>query len=434
MSVVLPSCCAKGYLLREIKRESDYASYGVTSFLVVVGILAVKFVHLIDLEAASPFETALPENILLSLIQPNTMKSYRIQPWLLMLALIVLGTFVFGQTSNPVTGKRTIEAESGHLNYLVVDSALRVGDSSIYIVYSTPQDPYNYIYSDDGPLLINGRNGQLPQNTFINPLGASVGIGYMPTTMPGGPRFAVNGSGYFAGHAGINKIPNLSTRLAIVAPQGETALEMTHQQTTPYGYAQKMTVSNPLTKSMAVTYNDGNANTPDPETFVVLGNGVTNIGGYQEAAQLSVRSGLDIGCRVKITNLLPGKVAYLAEVPNDEAKALSIVNTSNANAPKEVYRITGAGVAWMQEIRVRVAPFPDYVFQPDYKLMDLYSLEQYIQTHHRLPGMPSAKEVEAESANLGELVRLQQEKIEELTLHLIALQKSVDDLRNNAKQ
>ncbi|MBL0020401.1 MAG: hypothetical protein IPP17_29190 [Bacteroidetes bacterium] len=147
-----------------------------------------------------------------------------------------------------------------------------------------------------------------------------------------------------------------------------------------------------------------------------------------------MRSGLDIGCRVKITNLLPGKVAYLAEVPNDEAKALSIVNTSNANAPKEVYRITGAGVAWMQEIRVRVAPFPDYVFQPDYKLMDLYSLEQYIQTHHRLPGMPSAKEVEAESANLGELVRLQQEKIEELTLHLIALQKSVDDLRNNAKQ
>jgi hypothetical protein len=362
------------------------------------------------------------------------MKSYRIKIGLLLALLSVSVGVACAQNGNSGTDVKTLEAETGHLNYLVVDSALRVGDSSIYIVYSTPQDPYNYIYSDDGPLLINGRNGLLPQNTFINPLGASVGIGYMPTTMPGGPRFAVNGSGYFAGHAGINKIPNLSTRLAIVAPQGETALEMNHLQTTPYGYAQKTIVSHPLTKSMTVTYNDGNTNTPDPETFVVLGNGVTNIGGYQEAAQLSVRSGLDIGCRVKVTNLQPGKVAYLAEVPNDEAKALSIVNTSNANAPKEVYRITGAGVAWMQEIRVRVAPFPDYVFQPDYELMDLYALERYIKTHHRLPGMPSAEEVETESANLGELVRLQQEKIEELTLHLIALQKSVDDLRKTAKQ
>lgn len=400
----------------------------------MVGFLAGEFVHLNDPEESSQPEAALQASLVFTLIQPITMKTYRIQTWLMLAMLPFLGKFAFAQKNDLPTIVQTIEAKTGHLNYLVVDSALRVGDSSIYIVYSTPQDPYNYIYSDDGPLLINGRNGLLPQNTFINPLGASVGIGYMPTTMPGGPRFAVNGSGYFAGHAGINKIPNLSTRLAIVAPHGETALEMTHLQTTPYGYAQKTIVSHPLTKSMAVTYNDGNTNTPDPETFVVLGNGVTNIGGYQEAAQLSVRSGLDIGCRVKVTNLQPGKVAYLAEVPNDEAKALSIVNTSNANAPKEVYRITGAGVAWMQEIRVRVAPFPDYVFQPDYELMDLYALERYIQAHHRLPGMPSAEEVETESANLGELVRLQQEKIEELTLHLIALQKSVDDLRKTAKQ
>ncbi len=400
----------------------------------MVGFLAGEFVHLNDPEESSQPEAALQASLVFTLIQPITMKTYRIQTWLMLAMLPFLGKFAFAQKNDLPTIVQTIEAKTGHLNYLVVDSALRVGDSSIYIVYSTPQDPYNYIYSDDGPLLINGRNGQLPQNTFINPLGASVGIGYMPTTMPGGPRFAVNGSGYFAGHAGINKIPNLSTRLAIVAPQGETALEMNHLQTTPYGYAQKTIVSHPLTKSMTVTYNDGNTNTPDPETFVVLGNGVTNIGGYQEAAQLSVRSGLDIGCRVKVTNLQPGKVAYLAEVPNDEAKALSIVNTSNANAPKEVYRITGAGVAWMQEIRVRVAPFPDYVFQPDYELMNLYDLERYIQAHHRLPGMPSAEEVETESANLGELVRLQQEKIEELTLHLIALQKSVDDLRKTAKQ
>lgn len=45
--------------------------------------------------------------------------------------------------------------------------------------------------------------------------------------------------------------------------------------------------------------------------------------------------------------------------------------------------------------------------------------------------MPTAEEVEANGMALGELVKLQQQKIEELTLHLINKDKEIDLLKND---
>jgi hypothetical protein len=71
----------------------------------------------------------------------------------------------------------------------------------------------------------------------------------------------------------------------------------------------------------------------------------------------------------------------------------------------------------------------DYVFDPGYTLRSLPQTEAYIRENGHLPGMPSGGEIEAEGAfELGEITRLQQEKIEEMYLHLIALQKEVEVL------
>jgi hypothetical protein len=58
--------------------------------------------------------------------------------------------------------------------------------------------------------------------------------------------------------------------------------------------------------------------------------------------------------------------------------------------------------------------------------MDLKTIESYIEENKHLPGMPSAQEIENEGADLGEMVKLQQVKIEELTLLMIQMQKQID--------
>jgi len=85
--------------------------------------------------------------------------------------------------------------------------------------------------------------------------------------------------------------------------------------------------------------------------------------------------------------------------------------------------------------------WPDYVFAPDYNLISLADLEVEIETLGHLPGVPSAEEVEENGHALGQMDAILLEKIEELTLHLIKINKEVGELRqenvilkNNAEQ
>lgn len=72
----------------------------------------------------------------------------------------------------------------------------------------------------------------------------------------------------------------------------------------------------------------------------------------------------------------------------------------------------------------------DYVFEPEYRLMPLDLLGDYLEAHRHLPGTPSAAQVEdAEGYMVKAVILNHQEKIEEVFLHLIALQKEADRLQ-----
>jgi hypothetical protein len=75
------------------------------------------------------------------------------------------------------------------------------------------------------------------------------------------------------------------------------------------------------------------------------------------------------------------------------------------------------------------AGWPDYVFDNDYVLMPLSDVAGFINTHGRLPGMPSAEQVAEEGLALGETQRLLTEKVEELTLYLLQMNKEIEALR-----
>ncbi|MFC3199516.1 hypothetical protein ACFOET_18005 [Parapedobacter deserti] len=92
-------------------------------------------------------------------------------------------------------------------------------------------------------------------------------------------------------------------------------------------------------------------------------------------------------------------------------------------------RLSVNGNIRAKEVKVEMANWPDYVFQGDYRLLSLADLEAYINENGHLPGMPTAKEVEADGLALAEMNRRLLEKVEELTLHIINLNRT-SELQN----
>ncbi len=110
-------------------------------------------------------------------------------------------------------------------------------------------------------------------------------------------------------------------------------------------------------------------------------------------------------------------------------------NVSSISNLKDVFMIKGDGRVYANEIVVKNSTggtwWADYVFNPDYNLMSLTHLEKYIRENKHLPNIPSAKEVSQNGVALGEMQNKQMEKIEELTLYIIDLQKQIDELKTN---
>ena len=85
-----------------------------------------------------------------------------------------------------------------------------------------------------------------------------------------------------------------------------------------------------------------------------------------------------------------------------------------------------------EKIKVEIASangWADYVFRKDYKLRSLEEVEKHIIEKGHLPNIPSATEVEKNGVNLGEMDAKLLEKIEELTLYVIQLNKEVKELK-----
>ena len=72
----------------------------------------------------------------------------------------------------------------------------------------------------------------------------------------------------------------------------------------------------------------------------------------------------------------------------------------------------------------------DYVFADHYQLTPLPALEKYIKQNKHLPEIPTTSEVAKNGINVGEMNVLLLKKVEELTLHLIEMDKRVKQLES----
>jgi hypothetical protein len=90
-----------------------------------------------------------------------------------------------------------------------------------------------------------------------------------------------------------------------------------------------------------------------------------------------------------------------------------------------------------EKIKVAVkgtGDWADYVFEPSYKLMSLEKVESFIKENKHLPNVPSAEDMFKNGLDVTQTSAKLMEKIEELTLYLIDINKQVEQLKKENEQ
>lgn len=128
-----------------------------------------------------------------------------------------------------------------------------------------------------------------------------------------------------------------------------------------------------------------------------------------------------------------GRVVFMTKSLNGGVQSKMIYdergNLNIGMAPNtKSYRLAVEGTIGARKVKVTQETWADFVFQPGYQLPSLQEVELYIRQHQHLPDIPSEKEVQKEGVDLGEMNRKLLQKVEELTLHVIDLNKRVKSL------
>jgi hypothetical protein len=82
-------------------------------------------------------------------------------------------------------------------------------------------------------------------------------------------------------------------------------------------------------------------------------------------------------------------------------------------------------------LRSSLTDWADYVFNDDYKLMKLDEVEKYVKNNKHLPNVPSAEDLVKSGLDVAKINSKMMEKIEELTLYIIELNKRIIQLEKN---
>lgn len=139
-----------------------------------------------------------------------------------------------------------------------------------------------------------------------------------------------------------------------------------------------------------------------------------------------------------ITNEGQGDIKFVTKNTNNHWSSLTrmlIDKDGNVGIGTETpdAKLAVNGLIHTKEVKVDLNGWPDYVFSDDYNLTPLSELEKQINENKHLPNIPSANEVETNGVLLGEMNKKLLEKVEELTLYIIQLNKEVELLKEKTK-
>ncbi len=222
-------------------------------------------------------------------------------------------------------------------------------------------------------------NNLKPVNTLINAFCGQVGIGVRSFNDNIFPKFEVDGGDvYFHNDLLIG---------------GSSSSKIFRLASVNY-------VSNGINKSYFAIRPPTDEDWKDYNALILTDEGKVSIGGiFNKTAKINVANNIPDGYKLYVND------GILTE------KVKVALCTSNESNP-----IDCDGSEWK-----------DYVFDDNYKLMDLKELDTYIKQNKHLPEIPSAKEVVAEGGfELGYMTKTLLKKVEELTLYTINQDKKLE--------
>ncbi|MBL7900742.1 MAG: hypothetical protein JNK73_01995 [Bacteroidia bacterium] len=205
-----------------------------------------------------------------------------------------------------------------------------------------------------------------------------------------------------------------------------------------------VTISNPIGYALSVSDLNGGNFAIWPNGNLIIGN--TNVIQNSKVHIESTGSaGLNIndatGYALAVHESGGGKFAVwpngkvtIGNTSNSSLANLRI-NASGGNALEVFdgtlnFKLMSNGFVFCKELQVVTQIYPDYVFSKDYKLLPLEEVEKFIVQNNRLPGFENADYYIENGIKTSEMFVKQQEKIEELTLYIIELEKRLQKLEN----
>ncbi len=113
-----------------------------------------------------------------------------------------------------------------------------------------------------------------------------------------------------------------------------------------------------------------------------------------------------------------------------EAKQFYIFNDDSGNRVIN-FHVNNNGEVKARKVTVNLDTWSDFVFESGYPLMSINEVENYIAVHKHLPGVPSKSEVTENGVDVAEMDKILLQKIEELTLYIIELEKKIIEVEHN---
>lgn len=172
--------------------------------------------------------------------------------------------------------------------------------------------------------------------------------------------------------------------------------------------------------NIAIGFEAGSANTGSNNMFL----------GYQAGSTETGSNKLYIANSNTATPLVYGDFSTKYLAVGEVAAADRAAATSGG------YRLLVKGGMITEKIKVAVAgssDWADYVFEPSYKLMSLDKVEAFVKENKHLPNVPSADEMSKNGLDVTQTTAKLMEKVEELTLYIIELNKEIKKLKEDKK-
>jgi hypothetical protein len=317
-------------------------------------------------------------------------------------------------------------AVAGSLNLFTINNSNKVNAISITpsgnvgVGTTTPSGGLEVLGQSNGDQLIISRNvlgaSEGPGITFKNIInsGTIEKIGGIESQLKSGSTGAV------AGSLNLFTINNSNKVNAIcITPNGNVGVGTP----TPSGGLEVLNQSNG--DQLVISRNVLGANQGPGITFKNMTNSgiIEKIGGIESQLK-SGSAGAVAGSLNLFTINNSTKVDAISVAPDG--------NVGIGTADTKGYKLAINGKIRSSEIKVETDNWPDYVFELKYHLISLPELKNYIDQNKHLPELPTAEEVTKNGINLGQIVKLQTKKIEELTLYLIEKDKQFDNLRKDS--